>query len=69
MSDVIDRIIAFEQDELDDEQTISLFQELIDTGQVWHLQGAYGRSAVRLVEAGLCTLPDQDKAVSVKARG
>lgn len=69
MSDVVDRIIAFENDELGDDDTVALFQELLDTGQVWHMQGAYGRSAVRLVEAGLCTLPDRDKAVSVAARG
>ena len=69
MSDVVDKIIAFENNELGDEETISLFQELIDSGQVWHMQGAYGRSAVRLVNAGLCTLPEPYQAVSVPGRG
>lgn len=53
--DLLNRIIAFEQDELDDDQTIELFQDLIDSDVVWTLQGAYGRSAARLIDAGICT--------------
>lgn len=53
MSDTLDRVMAFESGELDDDQTIELFQELVDTGLAWQLQGAYGRSATRLIEAGL----------------
>jgi len=50
----IDRIIAFEQGELDNEQIIELFQELIDTDLVWQLQGFYGRTAKTLIEHGYC---------------
>ena len=50
-----DMIIKYEQDLLDDDDTISLFQELIDNGMAWRLQGHYGRMATRLIEAGLCT--------------
>lgn len=53
--DVVGDIIAFESGELDDEQTIALFQRLIDDGTVWHLQGSYGRMAQRLIDAGHCT--------------
>lgn len=53
MSDTLNRIMAFESGELDDDETIELFQELVDTGLAWTLQGAYGRSATRLIEAGL----------------
>lgn len=51
----IDKIIAYEQGELDTEETIELFQGMIDSGVVWSLQGHYGRTAVALIEAGYCT--------------
>jgi hypothetical protein len=50
----IDKIIAYEQGELDEDETVSLFQELIDSGLAWQLQGHYGRTAARLIDAGLC---------------
>ena len=51
--DQIDKIIAFEQGELDDEGTLELFQALVDSGMAWTLQGYYGRTAMSLLEAGL----------------
>ena len=50
----IDKIIAFEQGELDFEATIELFQELIDSGMAWQLQGSYGRTARALIDEGWC---------------
>lgn len=53
----IDKIIAFESGELDEDDTIALFQELVDSGLVWRLQGFYGRTAADLLEAGLVHAP------------
>tara|TARA_R110002110_G_scaffold407462_1_gene628370 strand:- start:621 stop:806 length:186 start_codon:yes stop_codon:yes gene_type:complete len=53
MKDITERMIAYEQGQLTQEQTISLFQELLNSGLVWQLQGHYGRVAYQLMEAGL----------------
>jgi hypothetical protein len=52
-----DAIFAYENGELDEEQTIELFQTLVDSGLVWQLQGNYGRTAAAMIEAGLVTCP------------
>ena len=48
----IDLIIQYENGELDDQQVVFLFADLIATGQAWVLQGSYGRTARKLIEAG-----------------
>lgn len=53
-SERVDYIIAYECGELSEEKTIELFQHLIDTGLAWRLQGHYGRTAMALIEAGVC---------------
>ena len=50
---MIDKIIAYEQGELSDEETLELFQTLVDNGMAWILQGSYGRQAMAFLEAGL----------------
>ena len=52
-----DDIIAYESGELDDDAVIDLFQELVDNGLAWQLQGHYGRTAMRLAEDGFIILP------------
>ena len=52
---LVSRIIDFEQGLLDDDETIALFQELVDSGLAWQLQGSYGRTALSLIDAGLVT--------------
>jgi hypothetical protein len=53
--DFIDKIIAYESGELDEDEIIELFQGLIDSGLAWQLQGSYGRTAHALIQAGYCT--------------
>lgn len=56
-TELTDRIIAFENDELEWDEVVDLFQRLIDTGYVWVLQGSYGRMAHELIRTGKCTAP------------
>lgn len=53
MEDNLDQIIAYEQGELDVDDTIKLFQNLVDTGLAWKLQGHYGRQAKFLLDQGV----------------
>ena len=53
--DQISQIMAYEDGRLGNEETIALFQELINSGLVWKLQGSYGRTAKALIEEGYCT--------------
>lgn len=55
MKDWAGRIIDYEAGELSNEDTVTMFQELIDNGIVWRLQGHYGRTARALILAGYCT--------------
>ena len=51
--------------ECDDETTqIKAWQRLIDTGLAWKLQGWFGRTAERLIEAGICR-----PAITVEVKG
>ena len=47
-----ERLIAYEQGDLTKVQEVQLFQELVDSGLAWNLQGHYGRTAYAMLEAG-----------------
>jgi hypothetical protein len=51
---MVDKIIRYENGEMNDIETVEFFQELIDSGLAWNLQGHYGRVANTLIEEGLC---------------
>ena len=57
-------IIAYESGSLNEQETIDMFQRLVDTGLAWKLQGHYGRAARALIEGGLVI---QKKEVSATA--
>ena len=50
----INSLVAYENGELDIEDTFDLFQDLIDSGLAWQLQGHYGRTAQALIDEGYC---------------
>ena len=52
----LDKIMAYENGTLENEEVIELFQELIDNGMAWKLQGSYGRMAAYLIECGFCVI-------------
>jgi len=53
----VSAIIDYENGDLDEDETIALFQRLVDSGAAWSLQGHYGRTAMDLIEAGLVEPP------------
>jgi hypothetical protein len=53
MADV-DAIMRYEQGDMEVEEMMDFFQDLIDTGLAWQLQGHYGRTAQGLIDQGYC---------------
>ena len=56
---LVDRLIAYEEGQLNEDEEIALFQHLIETGTCWQLQGHYHRVAATLIEAGLIKRPER----------
>ncbi len=51
------KILEYESGEMSNEQDIlDFFQELVNTGLAWELQGQYGRTAMNLLNGGLIEL-------------
>jgi len=58
MEELVSDITKYEAGEMSEDDTLSFFQELVNTGLIWELQGHYGRTAIYLIENGLITVPD-----------
>lgn len=56
MLSLSNQIFEYENGELSYEETVELFQKLVDSGLVWHLQGHYGRLAQSLIDEGIVTV-------------
>lgn len=52
--DSLDFIMQYEGGECTNEAILAGFQELINSGLAWKLQGHYGRMAHHLITEGLC---------------
>ena len=50
--ELLPMMIDWETGEISEEDEIILFQELVNTGMAWNLQGAYGRNAEWLLKNG-----------------
>jgi rubrerythrin/predicted RNA-binding Zn-ribbon protein involved in translation (DUF1610 family) len=53
-SDLVNKIMQYEDGGMDQDEIVEFFQELIDSGTIHHLQGSYGRVAEQLIRQGLC---------------
>ncbi len=53
-------LAGFDEADVDEELMIEAWQLLIDTGTCWQLQGAFGRQAAAMIEAGLCTMTERN---------
>lgn len=51
------RLVDYERDGLEEQETVVLFQELVDKRLTLTLQGDYGQIAASMIKAGLVTLP------------
>ena len=51
---MVNKIVCYESGNMDELETVEFFQELINSGLAWKLQGHYGRTAQHLIEEGLC---------------
>lgn len=54
------QLMRYEQGEMSDEEVAKLFQSLVDSGLAWQLQGHYGRTAARLLAAGVIHQSQKD---------
>jgi len=52
-----------------DEQYIQAWQQLIDTGLAWSLQGFFGRTASTMIQQGLCYVPIKKQPKKPKSTG
>jgi len=50
----VDKIMRYEGGEMSEDEEVQFFQELIDSGDAWTLQGHYGRTAMMHINNGMC---------------
>ena len=51
---ILNKIVKYEAGLMRDQEFFQFFQQLINSGVAWKLQGHYGRVAQNLIEEGIC---------------
>lgn len=55
-----DKLLAYVKGDLEDvDEVYALFQDLVNTGMAWKLEGSIGRTAMNLIEAGQIMLGEE----------
>lgn len=57
--DVVAFVTDYETNELDEAEIREGFQNLVDSGEAWRLQGMYGRAAAAMLAAGVLHQPGE----------
>jgi len=52
-ANLTDKIMSYEDGEMEPKEIVDLFAELVKSGMAWQLQGHYGRVADSLIKRGL----------------
>lgn len=61
MTDLVSRLIEYEDGEMTDDQIVELFVDLLNEGWVGKLQGRYGRMAEHLIREGFIAVDNRNK--------
>lgn len=54
-SELASLLLRYEEDRLDYDEVIRLFQGLIDCGLAWKLPADYAKTAWRMIQEGVCS--------------
>ena len=60
-SERVELMMQFEDGYIKNDDVDKLFQDLVDTGLVWQLQGFYGRYAEQLISEGRVKAKNESK--------
>jgi hypothetical protein len=55
----VDKLMAWENGDLSDKETVDFFASLVKSGLAWKLQGMYGRAAAGMIKEGLVSSDGQ----------
>jgi hypothetical protein len=63
---LVDQLIAYEEGQITGDEEVAFFEQLVESGTCWQLQGHYQRVAATLLEAGLISSPVHPEASTSK---